>query len=987
MVRYLSILVSFILTVAQSSALTGDEGFDDGVVANQHPNQTSMMGVSKVNLSSVDERNLAGSCTTPLEYVKLPGSFSIDEYSTFRDQCTQKCNNNGYCCTKGMGGCNALPCNTGCHIAFFTDDVAACKAECTRGNSLECYYPSFHHEQIAHLGYNPWWNPDGSNAVGKCWGSEICGCPTNDSFGNDCSSEACEKGCELAGTVANSFNGEDAKVDNSIGLSLSDLKDSITSLKSHVDGTSTLTKAQVRQTKAKFEENSKLLDHDFDAMDSAFDLVDAYESQNGALFINSKTQGGFPRTNNGDQYELERAILAVQQGILDEVYEGTSESIDIHNSIVENCENYLRGRYWQTARFFPGFVDLPNNPNVVYTAKVEATMNEFWGNKVCFAEDPLIRPTGIYLAPGGIATVEVPQGLVNSGFQIQVGATSTNHDNKDNNRRMDRITSTYEIKSTTTHIASPLGGGIYIIVPYLASEGTIDVNISGDVLEAPLFSMTSLKTTSATDWNTLRTSGAPWVDIVTDKLLLHVPTSWIYDYSYWHMKTVVEGHDLALSEVNKWTGYPSGRRNNYVSYVMPDLDIRHCCVYGVGYPQVNQILESGPNGPIGNGRSDHWFVSEPFLQNSVYWHELGHCTIPIYYDGETEAIVNYLYAHVRNVAMGLDLDLAFKRSFNSDSELTPDNSAIDWMIRENFRNGNEMDKTNSEYNEMRYQEKGYAKYADISRLFGWQVMQTYNNQENIDRPNGIDENDFDLHSTDYRTLKLSIAAGVDITPLIHFWGTHPKDPEKLKNYMEQNNLSVPTSIYNLLTRYLTLIPMTRNDYQDYVQILYPTIDLNDEWYCPSPLYGCGYHNVWQFKWTTAMANKAVAELQTIIDLYYGSAPPPSPTPPSPTPGDCTDATLRFKITKNDGKKIMRDCGWVSNKNTVGRCSFTGVPSACPSSCGTCSVCEDSTLRFKITKNDGKKILRYCGWVSNKNTVGRCALDGVSLACRDTCGTC
>jgi len=104
-------------------------------------------------------------------------------------------------------------------------------------------------------------------------------------------------------------------------------------------------------------------------------------------------------------------------------------------------------------------------------------------------------------------------------------------------------------------------------------------------------------------------------------------------------------------------------------------------------------------------------------------------------------------------------------------------------------------------------------------------------------------------------------------------------------------------------------------------------------------------------------------------------------------GDCTDGTLRFKITKNDGKKIMRDCGWVSNKNTVGRCSFTGVPSACPSSCGTCSVCEDSTLRFKITKNDGKKIMRNCSWVSNKNTAGRCALDGVALACRDTCGSC
>jgi len=51
------------------------------------------------------------------------------------------------------------------------------------------------------------------------------------------------------------------------------------------------------------------------------------------------------------------------------------------------------------------------------------------------------------------------------------------------------------------------------------------------------------------------------------------------------------------------------------------------------------------------------------------------------------------------------------------------------------------------------------------------------------------------------------------------------------------------------------------------------------------------------------------------------------------------------------------------------------------------TCEDGSLRFKITKNDGKKIMRDCTWVSNKNTVNRCTFDGVSEACRATCGAC
>jgi len=64
-----------------------------------------------------------------------------------------------------------------------------------------------------------------------------------------------------------------------------------------------------------------------------------------------------------------------------------------------------------------------------------------------------------------------------------------------------------------------------------------------------------------------------------------------------------------------------------------------------------------------------------------------------------------------------------------------------------------------------------------------------------------------------------------------------------------------------------------------------------------------------------------------------------------------------------------------------------VPTSSPTPTTSGDDCTDGTLRFKITKNDGRKIMRDCGWVSNKNTVGRCAFDGVSLACRDTCGTC
>ncbi len=116
---------------------------------------------------------------------------------------------------------------------------------------------------------------------------------------------------------------------------------------------------------------------------------------------------------------------------------------------------------------------------------------------------------------------------------------------------------------------------------------------------------------------------------------------------------------------------------------------------------------------------------------------------------------------------------------------------------------------------------------------------------------------------------------------------------------------------------------------------------------------------------------------------------PTPTAPTPTPptsnAGCVDSPFRFKV-KKDGKFISRDCTWVSNRATASRCKLTGVKEHCPDTCSSCSTCVDSISRIQFTYN-GKKVTRDCAWVENRNTVGRCRISGMTETCRVICGTC
>jgi hypothetical protein len=438
---------------------------------------------------------LAQGQSCPPPYEVPPNAFALEDYQSHMAACTAACNAAGYCCTSQAGLCAVVPCITGCHVAWFTSDVASCKSECdTNANVGSCEY-NFRHPDV---GLN--------SGIDLCGDASECGCALDSGAGSvECDDQACAAGCDFANSASlqsSFFHGPSVTIDPHLGLSEELLLSALSRLTDHVVGATTMTAAQIVAARNGFSAHAELLETTLAPLEQALDLVDEYESRFGPLFLNAKTNPdeGFERMEDatvvrGDGKDLEAAMLLVQQQILFQVYFAPPNENELarpkaQGTIIQACKSLLEGRAWQTSRFFPGYVIPPSASDaaVVHSITVDATVQKIWGRLRCFHDDPKMKATGLYLAPGAIATVTVPSIMVNAGFEVQIGASTVDMTEKQRHPRMDRVTSAYPIDSTTVTVASPLGGGVYLKVPYLANLGEVTFQVTGGVIQAPYFS-------------------------------------------------------------------------------------------------------------------------------------------------------------------------------------------------------------------------------------------------------------------------------------------------------------------------------------------------------------------------------------------------------------------------------------------------------------------------------------------------------------------
>ena len=638
-------------------------------------------------------------------------------------------------------------------------------------------------------------------------------------------------------------------------------------IRGHLDGSAVLTAAQLQEQTDRITQTTYTLADSKSNITQAFAVLSAYEAkEKGAFFINAKTKTGFPNySGTTDGFEVDRAVLAIQQSIFDFAYTPAAFAAN---------RDTLQGQKFNSSDWFPGKVKAPAIPGTVYTAKINATMVQDVGLRSAFSQSFARRPTGYYLAAGDIAKVTVPASMVNKNFVIRVGANVHDKYIKSTIERPFRVSNKFPIVSEVTEIANPYGGGIYIDVPYLASAGaSVDIKIQNAV-PAPFFQSTTLNATTLQQWQTVqRNNPAPWADFMSDKFMMTLPTSWIYAYA--DPVTLMKDWDNRMDVISKLTGKQT-LRNNQVLYAIVDTSL-YGDAFGIGYPTGNNEYKPG-NPTDGNNKS--WLLvpgRSAFKTGNSEFHELGHAQLFSNFNGEGEAAINVLYVAVVNQlyvgteadGKGGDIDGALGESMGNTRTLTREVAAVNWMVTANFRAGNPMDITNSEKNEVRYQQRGYAKYVEVAALFGWDKLEAFWAEENRVAVPGKDPST----ETDSRILRMSIAAGADLTPLIHFWGIQPNNATALKAAISAANLPSSAAIYDRLKVYQGLIPMTNAAFKTHAAVFLDKPAASISGAGKSLDYGEGWYSVWLNTYGASEGQAAQTAMNNIFAKYFPSGRP------------------------------------------------------------------------------------------------------------------
>ena len=642
------------------------------------------------------------------------------------------------------------------------------------------------------------------------------------------------------------------------------VNNALVQLTQHLQGNIPLTESEKNNLLSSFVSNWDLSTYQSNTLE-VLNFIETYNNIRGTLF-----SADFEMVNPSELDVEGKMLFTIEQWMLDNLY------------TAGNVSN-MDGISFLDHTVFPGSVATVaprlSKASFLLDGNYQTDPGFYLNN-----QERVIRPIGYYAPPGELVTVDLPANMVNTGVKIQVGVHSPNLGAEwDMFRRFPRISTSFNVTSTTVTVANPFGGGIYFVLPDGSALGTINGQITGAV-KSPYYCTKAGFETSLIDFqNDINNAHVPWIDIESDKFM--ITSRRAVDFNFSQTDQILNNWNLTMDAFNIVAGRPLDRFRS--EYLVFDLQaINPFTVAGAQNPMFypDYAPTFGPFRFLNTDVFHEDFVAEAIL------HEMGHLHNMPTLSNETEANVHIPKIATWNLYFGKSLDEAF--TYGGPQRISRDQAATDWMITELFKRGERIGY--SPYNVpgivTNYQARGYARNIDIVDLYDWNTLGTLNGYFYTEAQTNTDFNYYNIDDDDF-IRKASQATGHNMAPLFEFWGVLPSNElvqELATDY--PNNEDIKYRICH----YRSLIPQNKNEMQDFYDDLLAI-----------------YTTFWLGSWEDQRLQNILASydetyvtqiedrFNTILNKYFADSECPLPVLPEERV-----MTLDFKILPNPAENYF-----------------------------------------------------------------------------------
>ncbi|MGI9014624.1 MAG: M60 family metallopeptidase [Phycisphaerales bacterium] len=266
------------------------------------------------------------------------------------------------------------------------------------------------------------------------------------------------------------------------------------------------------------------------------------------------------------------------------------------------------------------------------------------------------RSTGMYAPPGEAVTIVFAEQLADKGLCIQIGTWRDPHDHE-YRVRLKNALRRYDVKATTTEVASAIGGPILIDLP-LSLRDVSHAPILVEIHHAASAPYYKHGVTDLDAWReVIRHYDVPWAEMESDDLVFTVPSSAIRtvdrpDLIMQHWTRVHEAmQSLEPRTANHW----ADRQYRYVADVSVSWGYMYC---PADAPIVIPHSAAAAMFDLDN------FDAEGPNHLWGHYHEMGHAhQNPLWTDGATgEVTVNIFTVYALHIVNDYPLDSDVMRS-------------------------------------------------------------------------------------------------------------------------------------------------------------------------------------------------------------------------------------------------------------------------------------------------------------------------------------